>query len=135
MTTYLLDTHYLLWAIADSKKLSKKLRELLSDTDNNIVVSTISFWEVALKTSISKLKISGFNPEDLPELCQTIGFEIQSLSAQESSTYHQLQATHHKDPFDRMLIWLAIRNNYTLISADDDVKKYVSSGLKVYQEK
>ncbi len=133
--TYLLDTRYLLWAIADSKKLSKKLKILLADADNKIVVSAVSFWEISLKTSIGKLKISGFNPEDVPALCQTIGFEIQALSAQESSTYHQLQATHHKDSFNRMLIWQAIRNNYTLISADDDVKKYVSSGLKVYQEK
>lgn len=133
--TYLLDTHYLLWSIADSKKLSKKLKELIADTNNRIIISTISFWEVALKTSIGKLKITGFSPEDLPALCKTIGFEIQPLSAQESSTYHQLQATYHKDPFDRMLIWQALSYNYTLISADENVKKYVSEGLKIYQEK
>jgi PIN domain nuclease of toxin-antitoxin system len=77
------------------------------------------------------LQIKGFSPEDLPGACQLMGFEIENLSAEDSSTYHQLKATWHRDPFDRMLIWQAIRNGYTLISNDDNVKKYVSEGLKM----
>ena len=41
--TYLLDTHYLIWAIADSKKISKKIQSVLINPDNRVVVSTISF--------------------------------------------------------------------------------------------
>ena len=129
--TYLLDTHYMLWAIADSKKLSKGIKEIITNPEHRIVISTISFWEVSLKSSIGKLAIAGFLPEDLPNACLQVGFEIECLSAEDSSTYHKLKATYHKDPFDRMLIWQAIRNNYTLISVDGNVKKYTSEGLKV----
>ena len=66
---------------------------------------------------------------------EKIGFDITTLSAKESCTYHQLDATYHKDPFDRMLIWQAITNDYILVSADSDVKKYTSEGLRIYQER
>ncbi len=128
---YLLDTHYMLWAIADTKKLSKGIKDIITNPDHTIVVSTISFWEISLKSSIGKLQITGIEPEELPTACTQMGFEIEHLSAKDSSTYHKLQATYHKDPFDRMLIWQAIHNNYTLISADGNVKKYTTEGLKV----
>lgn len=133
--TYLLDTHCMLWAIADTKKLSRGIKDILSNPDNRIVISTISFWEVSLKSAIGKLEITGFSPEDLPDTCIMVGFEIESLSAEDSSSYHKLKATYHKDPFDRMLIWQAIRNNYTLVSVDKNVKKYTSEGLKVWVDK
>jgi len=129
--TYLLDTHYMLWAIADTKKLSAVVKNIIVDPDHKIIVSTISFWEVSLKSSIGKLEISGFLPEELPDACLMVGFEIKSLSAEDSSSYHKLKANYHKDPFDRMLIWQAIRNDYTLISVDGNVKKNTSEGLKV----
>jgi len=121
----------MLWALADTKKLSKKIKGIITDPANRIIVSTISFWEISLKSSLGKLKLTGFSPEDLPNACLQIGFEIELLSATDSSTYHQLTATHHKDPFDRMLIWQSIRNGYTLVSADDLVNKYSAEGLKV----
>ena len=133
--TYLLDTHYMLWAVTDTKKLSKRIKDIITDPDNRIIVTAISFWEVSLKNAIGKLDIAGFVPEDLPGLCAEMGFETESLSPEDSSTYHNLKAEYHKDPFDRMLVWQAIRNNYTLISADSNVKKYTSEGLKVFADK
>jgi PIN domain nuclease of toxin-antitoxin system len=128
---YLLDTHYMLWAIADSSKISKKIKDILRDPDKPVLVSAISFWEVSLKVGLGKLEIRGFFPEDLPEICSQIGFEIIELAARDSSSYHHLKAVHHKDTFDRMLIWQAISNDYTLISADMQVSKYRSEGLKL----
>ncbi len=130
--TYLLDTHYMLWAIDDTKKLSKAVKEILVNPDHRIIVSTISFWEISLKCALGKLRLTGFSPEDLPGACLQIGFEILPLSPEDSCAYHQLKAGHHKDPFDRMLVWQAIRNGYTLISADDHVKKYRTEGLKLF---
>lgn len=130
--TFLLDTLYMLWAVADTKKLTKKIKETIINPDHRIVVSTISFWEVSLKSALGKLKITGFSPEDLPKACLDTGFDLEYLSAEDSSTYHKLTASYHKDPFDRMLIWQAIQNNYTLISIDDHIKKYTSEGLKVW---
>jgi len=129
--SYLLGTHYLLWAIVDSKKILKKIRDLISDPEQPIFISTISLWEISLKSALGKMEISGFKPEEIPEICTKIGFEIIELSAADSSSYHHLKASHHKDPFDRMLIWQAIRNNYILISADDEINKYRSEGLNI----
>jgi PIN domain nuclease of toxin-antitoxin system len=121
----------MIWAITDVKKLSKNIKSIIVNPDNRIVVSAVSFWEIALKSSIGKLEISGFSPEDFLKACVEIGFEIENLSAEDASTYYKLNVTHHKDPFDRMLIWQAIRNNYTLISVDGNIQKYKAEGLKV----
>jgi PIN domain nuclease of toxin-antitoxin system len=131
--TYLLDTHYLLWTLTDTSKLSKKITEVITNPDNDIGVSTISFWEVSLKASIGKLTIKGFSPEDLPAACTAMRFSIVPLGPAESSTYHHLKGTYHKDPFDRLLIWQAICNDLILISADSHIKKYTSEGLKILQ--
>jgi PIN domain nuclease of toxin-antitoxin system len=129
--SYLLDTHYILWAITDSKKISKRISDLIIDPDLKIFVSTISFLEISLKSALGKIKMSGIRPEDIPALCTKIGFDIIGLTADDSSSYHNLNASHHKDPFDRMLIWQAICNNYTLISADEQIGKYRSEGLSI----
>ncbi len=131
--TYLLDTHYMIWAITDTKKISKKLKDILANPDHRIIISAVSFWEVSLKNALGKLRIKGFLPSDLPGICEEIGFEIKSLTAKESSTYHHLKATYHRDPFDRMLIWQAITNDYILVSADPQVRKYTSEGLRIYR--
>jgi PIN domain nuclease of toxin-antitoxin system len=60
-----------------------------------------------------------------------MGFDIAALGPVESSSYHNLRATHHKDPFERMLIWQAICNDYTFVSSDSHVKKYTSEGLRI----
>jgi PIN domain nuclease of toxin-antitoxin system len=129
--TCLLDTHYMLWTLAETKKLSPRIRAAIVDPDNRIVISAVSFWEISLKSSLGKLSLIGFSPADLPEACKQMGFEIKNLSPEDASTYHLLQSTHHKDPFDRMLIWQAMRNDYTFVSADKQVKKYVAEGLKL----
>lgn len=105
--------------------------DLISNAEQKILVSTISFWEVALKSSIGKIEITGLQPEDIPAICTTIGFDIIELSAADSCSYHNLKASYHEDPFDRMLIWQAIRNGYTLISADEKVNKYRTEGLSI----
>ena len=128
---YLLDTHYMLWCIADVHKLSKQAKNIITDGTNIILVSTVSFWEVSLKSSLGKLKLTGFSPDALPQVCTDMGFEIETLSAKDSSSYHNLTAAYHRDPFDRMLIWQAIQNGYTLISKDKDIKKYQVEGLKI----
>ncbi len=130
--TFLLDTYYMIWALVDTKKLSARIKDAVVNPDNRIVVSSISFWEVSLKSSLGKLSISGFSAADLPGACAATGFEIKSLSPEDASTYRLLQASHHKDPFDRMLIWQAIRNNYIFISADKQIKKYATEGLKLF---
>ncbi len=128
---YLLDTHFLIWAVGGSKRLSRKIKETITDPANQIFVSVISFWEISLKTSLGKVVIKGIEPNELAGFCEQMGFFVAPLSAKESTTYHQLTAMHHKDPFDKMIVWQAISNDYILITEDENILKYVSSGLKV----
>jgi PIN domain nuclease of toxin-antitoxin system len=128
---YLLDTHALIWALTETGKLSKTVKSILVNSNDQIIVSTISFWEISLKFSLGKLDLGGLLPQQFPDASLETGFEILNLEMDISSTYHNLTASYHKDPFDRMLIWQAISNRYTLISDDDNIKNYTSEGLKV----
>lgn len=128
---YLLDTHVLIWAISDPSKLSKKVKELLENTKNKILVSSLSLWEISLKFSLKKLDLGGMAPQDFPDHILKIGFDVIPISAAETSTFHFLKSDFHRDPFDRMLIWQAIKQDVVLISKDERVAKYKESGLKV----
>jgi PIN domain nuclease of toxin-antitoxin system len=128
---FLLDTHTLIWTIADRQKLSNAARKVIDDTNNSIFVSSISFWEIALKFSIGKLEINGILPDDLPDLALRTGFELISLSPDESASYHMLAIADHKDMFDRMLVWQAIRRNLTFLTKDERITQYRAEGLKI----
>ncbi len=132
MMSYLLDTHALIWALTEPEKLSRKVRTILEDPLSSISVSSLTFWEISIKYALGKLELEVLVPQDFYQACREMRFDIQELSAEEASTYHLLNATHHKDPFDRMLVWQCLKNNHILISQDEDMKKYVSEGLKIY---
>jgi PIN domain nuclease of toxin-antitoxin system len=129
--SYLLDTHTLIWAIAEPQKLSATARKVLINSENEILVSAVSFWEISLKYSIGKLTLEGYMPEDFLKSAIATGFKVIPLTAEITCTYHQLKASYHRDPFDKMLIWQAIQHRFTLISCDENVRKYESEGLKV----
>ncbi len=129
--SYLLDTHALIWAVTEPSKLSDKVKKILSDGQNDVLVSAVSFWEIAMKSSIHKLVLDGFTPEDFPKAAADTGFRLLDLTSSVTSTYHRLTATYHKDPFDRMLIWQALSGDFQLISRDESVSKYSSEGLQV----
>lgn len=129
--SYLLDTHTLIWAVTEPEKLSATARQILPDPQNDVLVSTVSFWEIALKHSIHKLTLDGFAPDDFLKATLDTGFRILDLTSSLTATYHKITATYHKDPFDRMLIWQALLGNYQLISRDEGVSKYTSEGLQV----
>jgi PIN domain nuclease of toxin-antitoxin system len=127
---YLLDTHALVWAIKERKKLSPAVIQILENPDNVIFVSAITFWEIALKFSVGKLELRNILPDEFPDASLEIGFELISLSPNESASHHKLMLTTHKDPFDRMLIWQAIQRNLIFITKDDDLDQYKGAGLK-----
>lgn len=129
---YLLDTHTLLWSLFKSSELSKNVIQVIKNTKNIINVSVVNFWEISLKYAIGKLQLTNILPDDLPELCEKIGFEILDLKAEESSSFYKLKIIKHKDPFDRMLIWQAIHQHLLFISRDKSLKEYKKIGLKIF---
>lgn len=130
--TFLLDTHYFIWALTNTKLLPKKVKKAIVDPNNKILVSALTFWEISLKTALGKMSISGISPEKLPEVCREAQFKIISLLPEECATFHQLKANYHKDPFDRMLIWQAIFNDFVLLTGDKQIEQYSSEGLKLF---
>jgi PIN domain nuclease of toxin-antitoxin system len=129
---YLIDTHTFIWAISHPHKLSKPVREIITNGENSIFVSVISFWEVALKVSIKKFSFEGVVINKLPEYAQEMGFHVLDLHAQESCTFADLPIMdNHKDPFDRMIIWQAITRNMKLISKDGLFEQYKKYDLQL----
>lgn len=128
---YLLDTHALLWALAEPHKLSQRVREILESPYVQVVVSAVSFWEISMKYAKGKLVLSGITPEDIIQASRQMGLDIMPLSAEVCATYHQLNATYHKDPFDKMLLRIAKSENMPLISNDQLIKLYQSEGILV----
>lgn len=129
---YLLDTHTLLWSLFSPDKLSRTSYELILDTAHEIYVSIVTFWEISLKFNLGKLALSNVVPEELPDLAKKSGFEIFNLNEYDVSSFHKLPRFGHKDPFDRLLIWQAMRNDLIIISRDRDFSDYTDSGLKIF---
>ena len=127
---YLLDTHVLLWSIGQSHLLSATARNMIRDRVNEVVVSSVSLWEISLKYGIGKLVLGSMAPDDIPGYCDRLGFRILSLDPESASTYHTLpRVAEHRDPFDRMLVHQCIRQRATLVTGDSRLAHYERYGL------
>ena len=129
---YLLDTHTFIWAVLNTKNLGRTGREIISDNKNEIYVSTVSFWEISIKTGLKKFNFENVDINDFPEYAKKMNFSILDMQENEAITFHQLPLKiNHKDPFDRMLIWQAITKKMTMISKDTNFGQYKKDGLKL----
>lgn len=128
---HLLDTHTLLWTIGQSDRLSGTARNIIRDRTNEILVSSVSLWEISLKYALGKLVLGSMAPQDIPGHCERLGIEMAQLHAADASSYHTLpRATEHRDPFDRMLVHQSIRMRANLLSRDARLACYEPHGLK-----
>ena len=129
---YLLDTHTFIWTTLKTRNLSKTGKEIIFNRNNEICVSTASFWEISLKTRMKKFFLENININDLPARARDMDLAIIDIQENETITFHELPLKeNHKDPFDRMLIWQAITRGMTLISKDELFEQYKKDGLKV----
>ena len=127
---YLLDTHVLLWWLFDDPKLSDTARDIIRAPDSIIIVSSASGWEIATKSRLGKLPHAGDIMDDLPSLLQKARIEVLSITMAHALAAGALPGP-HRDPFDRMLIWQAIREKMVLISKDGKIEAYEDYGLKI----
>ncbi|MDR1452705.1 MAG: type II toxin-antitoxin system VapC family toxin [Candidatus Margulisbacteria bacterium] len=129
---YLLDTHVLIWAMHEIPRLSNAAQQIISSRSNNVLVSVVSFWELAIKTRLEKFSIKKTNIKDIPQYARDMGLAIWDLQERDAISFLDLPLKeNHKDPFDRMLIWQAINNNLTLLSKDKLFQQYAADGLKL----
>jgi len=116
----LLDTHALLWWLADDDKLSSKARELIADPANQVVVSAVSGWEIGIKQALGKLDV---DPERVLAEVQDNGFTLLNVNFKHGLAAGAL-ASYHRDPFDRMLIAQAQCDELHIVSIDGVFSDY-----------
>ena len=120
MTTWLVDTHALLWFLSDDAELSTNARETMESGDNVLLASSACVWEMAIKASLGKLTV----PADLPRIVREQGFSEFDVTAEHAWAVATLPLTEHRDPFDRLLVAQALVEGLPLISNDAQLDQY-----------
>jgi PIN domain nuclease of toxin-antitoxin system len=128
---WMLDTHALIWALFEPKKLGRNTRSILDDSHNEVLVSPLSYWEISLKSGLGKLHLPGTDAAEMPAAVGQLGLTEAPLLPDILSTYHRLPLSpDHRDPFDRLLIWHCITAKHTLLSQDRSLPFYKDHGLR-----
>lgn len=115
----LLDTHVLLWWLADDPLLPERAAVAIADTRTEVVVSAATAWEIAIKKAAGRLEA----PDDLLDALTANDFTPLSITASHAIAAGNLPP-HHADPFDRMLIAQARAEALTLVSIDHQFSGY-----------
>jgi PIN domain nuclease of toxin-antitoxin system len=119
----LLDTHAFIWWDSEPAKLSPKVLALCQDRANTLLVSVASVWEMQIKLQLGKLKLHLPLAELIESQRQTNDIEIVPVVLKHVLALENLP-THHKDPFDRLLVAQAKVEGATLVSGDPIFTKY-----------
>ena len=115
---YLADTHVLLWALADDRRLTARHRTiLLSGAD--IFFSAASIWQIAIKKSLGKLKAPG----NLAGVLEGAGYHALDVKMIHAEAVASLPL-HHTDPFDRLLIVQGQLEKLKLMTVDSQFSRY-----------
>ena len=113
MARLLVDSHVLLWHVLDDPRLGPRPTALIEADDAEVMVSTASLWEIAIKSALGKLEA----PDDLPERVEPMGFELLQVTAEHAWRVRSLPHL-HGDPFDRLLIAQAQIERMPIVSVD-----------------
>lgn len=114
----LLDTHIVLWWLADDPALPDEVKDRL-DHEPDVRVSAATIWEIAIKQALGKIVA----PADLPERVRDSGFRELPIGFAHAMTAGRLPPI-HRDPFDRMLVAQARGEGLTLVTRDNHCQQY-----------
>ena len=120
---FLLDTHAFLWFIGGDRRLSPTARQLIADMDNELFLSAVSLWEIAIKVSLKKLTLEKPFDELIPAQLVMNEIEIAPIDLEALNCLIDLPF-HHRDPFDRLLIAQAVTKELPIISKDTTFANY-----------
>lgn len=118
----LLDTHLLLWAAANSKRLPGEARALLEDSGNDAYYSAASIWEIAIKSSLRRTDFR-IDIDALLAVLPKMGLTELPVGAAHAASVAKLPPI-HRDPFDRLLIAQSIAEPLTLLTNDALLARY-----------
>jgi PIN domain nuclease of toxin-antitoxin system len=120
----LLDTHVAVWAVSDPDRLPASLQAMLTDPANEVFVSVVSIWEIAIKRSLLRAAHKPpFSASQALVHFDAAGFQMLDIKAQHSVLVEDLPQ-HHADPFDRLLVAQSLSEPLRLVSADRQVARY-----------
>lgn len=122
---YLLDTHVLLNFFNSDDNPNSYWIKTITNKNNSIYLSRISFWEITIKKSLGKLQTK-ISLKEFEYYCnlnniEIIDFDLNCLEILETLPFF------HRDPFDRYLISLSIKNNLKFLTIDSQISKYTST--------
>lgn len=118
----LLDTHLLLWALAEPEKLGAAVLGLIEDPENEVLFSAASIWEVAIKAGLGRADFA-VRPEEVARGAVEAGFLELPVRAEAASRVADLPP-YHRDPFDRLLVAQAMDGPMRLYTADPLLPPY-----------
>jgi PIN domain nuclease of toxin-antitoxin system len=121
--TILLDTHALLWWLADDARLSAAARERIRDARNRVLVSSASAWEIASKHRLGKLDLTDWDPTELPARLARDRFDVLEISI-EHALHAGLLSGAHRNPFDRILIAQSRIESVPVVTRDPVFRDY-----------
>ncbi len=125
----LLDTHVFLWWIKDDPRLGSRARSIISDVDNQLLLSAASGWEIAIKSKLGKLEIAGDIIAFTYEQMQINA--ISELPVQMNHTLHVAMLPDlHRDPFDRLLVAQSQLERIPILTGDTQIMAYSVEVIK-----
>ena len=119
----LLDTHIFIWWNGNLELLSASARSLCENPNNRLVLSLVSVWEMQIKFQLGKLAFHQPLREIVESQCQNNGIEILPITAEHIYALQHLPS-HHRDPFDRLLLAQALIEQTPLLTADPIFQQY-----------
>ncbi|MBS1863982.1 MAG: type II toxin-antitoxin system VapC family toxin [Actinobacteria bacterium] len=118
--TLLLDTHVVLWWMAgEPERIGKRAKQAIGDGKDELLISAVVIWEVAIKRRLGKLDA----PADLLVRLEQAGVDLLPITAHHADRVATLPM-HHQDPFDRLLVAQADIDGLTLLSGDGAMRRY-----------
>ena len=118
----LLDTHVLLWALAQPHRLDAETRATIESGATEVLFSAASIWEIAIKAGLGRADFA-VKPAEIARTAVDIGF-VELVIRQDAAALVADLPLYHRDPFDRVLIAQAIVEPATLYTADDRLARY-----------
>jgi len=119
----ILDTHTFIWWDSEPTKLSSQAYSQCQNSQNELLLSVVSLWEMQIKIQLGKLRLALPLKEIVETQQKTNNIEILPVTLAHVLALENLPS-HHKDPFDRMLIAQAMVEEAALVSGDPNIAKY-----------
>jgi PIN domain nuclease of toxin-antitoxin system len=119
----LIDTQIFIWWADKSERLPQGWLDLLSDSENSLLLSVVSVWEIQIKVQLGKLQMHKPLRDVIVSQQNTNNFTILPVFLPHVLALNELPL-HHKDPFDRLIIAQAITEDLTVLSTDSNFSRY-----------